>query len=205
MAHTRINASIRDTVIANAIKGPLAELELKGLELVARKTELQTELDNLGYETCYTKAERDRLAAIPSGWVPRSLNGMVQINGAVKPISFGSDRPVPFDASTFTHGSRRILQVLEDGCAYLEKQKEFKAADEALDQHNREFQERRRYLKAKVTAIVESVTTVNRLIEIWPQVVDFLPEQISDPITGVPAIMIEDLNRELGITPKTQE
>lgn len=204
MATTRINARIRDIVIDNAIKGPLAEFALKKEELDATQARIKLELQRMAYDTCFSEKDQRLMKQLPDTWLPLSRSAHVQIDGHVQAVKFDVERPVPFRSSEHCYGSKPVLAVLDEGHPYLLKLEEYRVAHEAADQHSREYHEKRRYLKAKVTAIVESVTTVNRLIQIWPEVVDFLPEAISDPITGVPAVMIEDLNRELGITTKKE-
>jgi hypothetical protein len=46
------------------------------------------------------------------------------------------------------------------------------------------------------------VTTIKRLLEIWPEVHEFLPELVAGEAGAVPAEMISDINKEFGIEPK---
>lgn len=202
MATTRISASIRDTVIHNVLNAKFStkagELQL----LQDARNKLRDELRQMAYETCYSKKERDLIASLPDGWLGTATAGQVMVNGRVTQVLFDELRPVPFNSSSSFYGSKPVSAVLDDGHPYLLKMEELRVADEKLDQFSRSYNEERSSLKVRVRAILESVTTVNRLIEIWPEVVDFLPETVSDPITGVPAIMIADLNRDLGIPSK---
>lgn len=202
MGSTRINAVIRDTVIEAMLqtKFALDKAELERLEDI--KDGKDEELQTLAYEACYSKKERDLMASLPTGWVGEASYGQVMIDGKVTQINFGYNRPVPHASAQDVHGTKPVSAVLDEGHPYLLKREERRVAAEAHDQFNRDYRERRNSLKVRIRAIIESVTTIKRLIEIWPEVVDFLPEEVSDPVSGVPAVLIADLNADLGITKK---
>lgn len=52
-----------------------------------------------------------------------------------------------------------------------------------------------REMNNKIRAVLNSVTTVKRLIEVWPEVESHIPEQAET--TGVPMVLISDLNQAL--------
>ena len=50
--------------------------------------------------------------------------------------------------------------------------------------------------------MIDSVTTTGRLIEVWPECVDLLPEGSMRAGALLPAVVLADLNKELNLTPK---
>lgn len=97
--------------------------------------------------------------------------------------------------AAFSEVDRKRLSAAPEGWF----PKTSKAIKEAME---KDLQERERALRAKVKAVIESVTTVGRLVEVWPEVQDFLPEVMAGPKGNLPATLISDLNAELGLTQK---
>ena len=69
-----------------------------------------------------------------------------------------------------------------------------KEAEVEYSNSNRELWEKKSAMKAKVFTVVDSVTTIKRLTEIWPEITEFLPEKVSGSGGGLPAYIISDLN-----------
>lgn len=68
-------------------------------------------------------------------------------------------------------------------------------------EHYQDWRRRRSEIKTEVSAILESVNTSKQLIELWPQVEDFLPAHVADPDKAIklPALDVSYLNKRLGI------
>ncbi|MFT4118709.1 Nmad5 family putative nucleotide modification protein [Bradyrhizobium sp.] len=61
-------------------------------------------------------------------------------------------------------------------------------------------------LRAKLRALVYSVTTLPKLLEAWPDCKRFLPASAPKPTTAlVPVELVPELNAALGIKPKTRK
>ena len=69
---------------------------------------------------------------------------------------------------------------------------------EQLDAEERTINEQRQSLRADVRAAVNSVTTVKRLLEVWPEVKELLPTYAA-PTKNLPAIKVEALNAAIGL------
>ena len=54
-------------------------------------------------------------------------------------------------------------------------------------------------LKTTVTSILNSVSTTKRLIEVWPEAKELLPDSVEKEITGLPALQIADVNKLIGL------
>ncbi|MFA2284800.1 Nmad5 family putative nucleotide modification protein, partial [Escherichia coli] len=48
-------------------------------------------------------------------------------------------------------------------------------------------------------AALNSVTTVKRLIEVWPESKELLPKEADKASTALPALRVEDLNKMIGL------
>ncbi|MFN0682916.1 Nmad5 family putative nucleotide modification protein, partial [Escherichia coli] len=46
---------------------------------------------------------------------------------------------------------------------------------------------------------LNSVTTVKRLIEVWPESKELLPKEADKASTALPALRVEDLNKMIGL------
>lgn len=75
----------------------------------------------------------------------------------------------------------------------------------ALEDRKTELDKRRDSIRVDVRAAVNSVTTVARLLAIWPEAKELLPTSAA-PKPQLPAIKVEHLNAAIGLpTEETQE
>lgn len=70
---------------------------------------------------------------------------------------------------------------------------------EALNEEYRVISTKLEDLRHKVRNVINSVTTVQRLREVWPEVEQFLPREAFEaaPTKGVPALLVKDLTEQL--------
>ncbi|MGL5281149.1 MAG: Nmad5 family putative nucleotide modification protein [Plesiomonas shigelloides] len=54
-------------------------------------------------------------------------------------------------------------------------------------------------VRVNVTAMVNSVTTIKKLIDVWPECVELIPEQVNKPVVNLPTIKVDQLNTMIGI------
>lgn len=62
----------------------------------------------------------------------------------------------------------------------------------ALDEHVK-------HLTASITAVLESVTTDTKLVEIWPEAVAFIPAAERAATSNLPALRVDELNKLIGL------
>lgn len=203
MSTIRINAELRDGIITNAITQRFAADRLQIAEQDEKVRLLTKERDQAGYEAAFSEVDRKRLAAAPDGWFPKDTKVKVAVEetNEVIEITFAEAQRVPYEVHNNRHGTH-IASIIKPDHPYMAARnavRDAKAIKEAMD---KDLQERERALRAKVKAVIESVTTVGRLIEVWPEVQDFLPEVMAGPKGNLPATLISDLNAELGLTQK---
>lgn len=80
----------------------------------------------------------------------------------------------------------------------IDDESEFQLYDKLraeLSAYNKEFEEYRR----EVQAVLESVTTTKQLVELWPNIEQYIPAHLADPERGVklPALHISRLDERL--------
>lgn len=75
----------------------------------------------------------------------------------------------------------------------------------AMTDANREVNERQKVLAAQVMSVLNSVGTIKKLLEVWPESRELLPPNEQPIISNVPAILIGSLNAAIGLpTPEEQ-
>ncbi len=157
------------------------------------------------YNDIYRKADREKMAALPKGW----LTETAAIN-----VQFGDSRgyeSVQFSGKIYGKlGSvktkddgksveRRAFAKNTHGCARVYD------ADHRLARKHADLGRRFEELKAafeaaerQVNAALDSATTVNRLVEMWPEVEPFV-RPLGTPSPKVPAIPTDQLNKLLDL------
>lgn len=69
---------------------------------------------------------------------------------------------------------------------------------ESLMQRGRDLKQRELDLRTEVMAILNSVTTTKKLIEIWPEAIELVPPATTKP-KQLPAVQVDALNKTLGL------
>ncbi len=197
----RISAAIRDETIRNIISHKFAKERLE-LETLQEKADLaQKEAEKLAYDTAFTKEQRDVLSKYNAAFFfPRKHHVLIRIehgpgNYVDHTAVFGEDLPVPFKF----YISGGVAAVIDKDHPYAKAVEAETAADRERDVFRTQLNEKEYALKRKVLTVMESVTTVKRLQEVWPEIIDFLPETVSGSGGQLPAHIIADLNKEIGI------
>lgn len=65
-----------------------------------------------------------------------------------------------------------------------------------------ELGKRRNDLKTQVRAVLNSCTTVKKLLDVWPEAKGLLPQQLEEARPQLPAVQTADLNAALGLPPE---
>ena len=179
----RLTNFIREQILAAVLKHAFE----------AREKALEAEKFALGdavYNDIYPEPLRKQMAALPDGFLPTD-----------------SDVKVQFEGQRFTHvyfgERRRIARTHEYNAARVYEAKHpltvrYDAWKKAQDDLNAEKSK----AKSSAEAVLGSVTTVKKLIEVWPEVEQFArPFAVESPSRAI-ALPIKDLNKSLGLPPK---
>ena len=200
MSTIRITSALRDGIVENAIVQRFAADKLQIAEQEEHVRALTAERDRNGYEAAFSEVDRKRLSAAPGGWFPENTKVKVAVEetNEVIEISFAEAQRVPYEVHDKRHGTH-IASIIKPDHPYMAARKTVRDAKAILDAMRKDLQEQERALRAKVRAVVESVTTVARLVEVWPEVTELLPEIHAGPKGTLPATLISDLNAEIGL------
>ena len=205
MTMVRLNADIRAKTIDALLKKKYAKDDLELETLRAKEEEAEKATRKLAYEAAFSAATRKMLADAADGFFPEEGQVTIRIQkgeGNYFDSRYditddqGDPRPVPYRNSRYVNSFAAVI----DGDHPFAKAVE--AHREAANEYNKKLGEVRQKKYAdtrRVGVVMESVTTVKRLVEIWPEVKEFLPEMVSGEGGGVPAQIIADLNKEFGI------
>lgn len=68
-----------------------------------------------------------------------------------------------------------------------------------LEERERELKEKIAGLKGQVRAAVNSVTTVKKLLEVWPEALELIPAKAAPAANNLPAVVVADLNSMIGL------
>lgn len=117
--------------------------------------------------------------AIPNGWLPTVQKFSIKVAGEWAEIHLAEFMRVP---ATKTGGCWAVYEATHE---LVDLYAAWKNAEDDLKKQKGE-------LKVKVRALLDSVTTIKKLLEAWPEAVDYLPPPPAP--TAVPAIRADELN-----------
>lgn len=75
----------------------------------------------------------------------------------------------------------------------------------AIEDEKKALDEREKLIRTQVGAAASKVTTVKRLLEIWPESAELLPAAAESSVVNFPAIRTEDLNKLIGLPSEAAE
>lgn len=68
-----------------------------------------------------------------------------------------------------------------------------------LDDEKRSLEQQHEEVKVNVYAALNSVSTVKRLLEVWPECKELLPADLDTAKAAMPALIVSDLNKMIGL------
>ncbi|WP_224267647.1 Nmad5 family putative nucleotide modification protein [Klebsiella michiganensis] len=85
-----------------------------------------------------------------------------------------------------------------DLCLFGAEHEITKRFDEIMNEEQK-LNARAKEIEATVWAALNSVTTLKRLVEVWPECKELIPENSDNARASLPALKVEDLNRMIGL------
>lgn len=196
MASIRLTNSIRETIVSGMLdrKFALDIVEIQEIEEQLRRA--KEELEGVAYSAAFSPEERQRLNSAPAGYFPErdGVYGADE-DGQVFFIRFDEKRRIPYE--NYQRGLP--VRIFSDSDPYRKLVFNYEETKTRHDNLQGDLELKRRDLRTKAMGVLNSVTTVAKLVEVWPEVSDFLPEENSGPEGGVPAVLISDLNQAFGL------
>jgi hypothetical protein len=195
---TRLTNSIRERIATAVLTHRFRE---QVDALIADRAAFAEEV----YNDVYRKSDREKMAAISKGWLPETT----AIN-----VQFGDSRG--YESLQFSgkiYGKLGSVKSKDDGKS-IERRAFSKNvhgcvkvydADHRIAKKHAEIHQRYEDLKAdyeaaqrQVEAALNSATTINRLVEMWPEVEPFARSFDASPLK-VPSIPTDQLNKLLDL------
>jgi len=184
--------------LTKEIKAKIAESILDH-RFKPEEQKLKAELGTLAvalYNERYSKTDRDLMAKLPVGWLPECAEFRARLGGSYD--EFKLPEKLKFRHNDVSHRYGHPLIVLE--------------ADHKLSilfanitNRERQVKESRKAAEVDVWAILNSVGTVDKLRDRWPEalkIIDPIIAAIPKP-ANLPAIPMPELNARLKLPPKT--
>lgn len=193
---TRLTNAIRHQIIAKAVEKATATQneEIKILEtafsaeLIKFATGDKIE-ELVKLEKQFTKC----ISAIPEGFltyrghIPINKNSSVRLNIAGKAVNWEFKRKVIFPCN--------------DSCDRYVILADNPLSDMFDNIHNKKqkSEEIKETVRLNVLAVLNSVTTVKKLLGAWPESAELIPSEIEKPVINLPTVQIADLNNMIGV------
>lgn len=141
--------------------------------------------------------------AVPALLRSRSFNANVEIGiryanvaGMRRSVFFNGEINYPNDS-----GARVEMQkiVPRDHEVTIEADDPLTEQLYAIDHDDAALKSEREQLTVSLWAVLDSVTTDKRLVEVWPEAVAFIPAAERAGTSNLPALPIADLNKMIGL------
>lgn len=146
------------------------------------------------YSAKYSKADRDLMAKLPAGWLMMRSNFFADINGNFTQLDLPS--PFPFGYGHRSNGA--CLIVIGPGDKLSERY-------EAVAERRALMDDAAKEAKIDIEGIIDSVTTVAKLRDRWPEavkIIDAVVDKLPKPAATLPATPMPELNQRLCLPPK---
>ncbi|HVI51532.1 MAG TPA: Nmad5 family putative nucleotide modification protein [Candidatus Sulfotelmatobacter sp.] len=127
------------------------------------------------------------LDALPDGIAPTRNKLAAQLAGHYEQLKLGSDERFPSKVTTYD--GTICLDVFDGSHPLAEQYELFRAEDKKLANDMKS-------IEARLTALVNSYSTVERLVEAWPDGERYIPKP-KDAVLVVPAVLVSDVIAEM--------
>lgn len=157
------------------------------------------------YNIFYSETVRNQIEDLPKGWLPESNS-----------ISFRAPSCgyQCFYFSEIKAGNRESKRFLDKDNGTISLTRENKTHCKILDlietltDKQDAYTTERKAAQTAAMALLNSVTTVNKAIEVWPEAEFFIRQAVSGYSKSnapLPVVMTENLNKQLGLPPSKKE
>lgn len=184
MATTRLTNDMRQT-----IRGRILDHAFKKREEALREDEAA--YGKMIYELEYPEEIRKTMSLLPESFFYKLSDFQVCIDGMYLPIIL-KEAVFVGESHRGRWGFVRLSSDCEIGRAGLD-----------LLRRGQELSQERNSQKFKIRAVLDKVTTVNRLIKEWPEVEEFCKDFLVTKQT-LPAVEFKKLNELLGLPPEVE-
>ncbi len=127
-----------------------------------------------------------------SGRPPVKTDKDIYVN--VAGISFSAY----FNGHTSYNGAQHVVRV-SHGNATLLADNPLVAEFHEIHNQQEEYDNKLSNLKNSVAGVIEKITTVKKLLDVWPEAKELLPDNIEKQVVNLPAVQTADLNKMIGL------
>lgn len=190
MTH-RLNKSMRDEIVTRMLKHRFkAEIE-KYYDATAK-------LANKIYADIFDTATQTQLVLLPVGWVPEPDHIGVYLGPSYTNVYFGGDVYAGSEIRQLVAPerlNRRVPNKMASGCAKVyEARHDLAIQHSKLEAQKSKLIEEIKQTKVQCESAVRQVTTVERLVEVWPESVIFVADYLKAEPRQLPTVRTEELN-----------
>lgn len=194
---TRLTNEIRDKIINNAVTKAIGDRETVQLKALGEKFSQKLVETACGenYETLQKIDQEIQkiIEKIPERFKQYEDVSHVNKDRAVRLNLAGQSVDWFFeDEKIFPYTSYRDRYVIPQGHELLKLMDDYRSEEKAIDDIKSNVRE-------NVKALVYSVTTVKKLLEVWPESLELIPTDVAKPVVNLPSIKIEQLNALIGV------
>lgn len=194
---SRLTNEIRDKIVNNAIKKALSDRESVQLKELADKFSaklIETAVgDNLQKLKAIDSSIANLITQIPENFRQHETethvrkDSVVRLNIAGQAVNWSFD-----DEQIFPSTNWRERYVIPQGHILVTLMEDYRAEQKKIE-------DIRSNVRENVRALVYSVTTVKKLLEVWPESLELIPTNVVKPVVQLPSIKIEQLNALIGV------
>ncbi|MGN8188598.1 Nmad5 family putative nucleotide modification protein [Burkholderia sp. 22088] len=179
--NVKLSNHVRDQIISNAMKGAFEK----------EKKAVAKQLQDLAM-ACY----RSQVSAEEEAAARRAPEEFLTLSNTIT-LAFRDEN----GSRTAYYSSvdlPKIVPFKRGGGTYLTiSDKKLNAKKDAYEKAHAELEEKFDELRNSIRGMVYSATTVKKLLDIWPESVNFLPANLEKPAPALPAVIATDLNNAL--------
>jgi len=201
---TKINSGIRDSIIENALKAANFEVEREKIRQSRADWVEKVRVEALGGEA---DAKAIDIAELKVKEIAGAFDERLIVRDSIFNQSYciyvyvgGENYRVFFNGSlTYEHNETRVYKLTPDTHT-LAKGHVLADAFIKINKRDNKLSKARLQMRQDVRAVVNSVKTVEQLLDIWPECEAFIPKDVQTPTKAKGAQ--DRLNKALGLTPK---
>ena len=203
MTMVRLSGRVKEQIKVALIAKKYVNEDLEIDRLTQESETLEVEAKKLAYEACFSKGLRKIMEDAAEGMFPASNSCRIRVekgsadNYSDETAWFGEPKRVPFRNSHY--GGSLFAAVINSDHPYIKAMAAATEKRNELSQRSGQIDEAKYADARRLYRVMDSVTTVKRLVEIWPEVAEYLPEEVSGPQGGLPTEVIDDLNKSFGL------
>jgi len=199
---TRINADIRDSIVANAIEKSGITAEFERLKKRRADWAEAVRVESLGGQEArakinkaYALAEK-HYAKIPDNI--KSHGSLLRTDYDIYVNVAGASICAQFSGELTDVSKNRVMKVAPHRHT-LKADNPLVDEFHAIEKLAGELKEKRETIRANVDATVRKFTTIKKLLEAWPEAKELLPSDIGTAKAQLPAVQAADLNNMIGL------